>query len=179
MHDIADHHVVDGNLDPRGALTSNRHGGRDHIEQLFGRVAAASLLDVAQRAREHHHRGDDDYRQRVEILRRAAHHRQRREHHVRRRRNDGQEKQDRRKGIDERICELACQRLLLAARDHVAAVVRLAVRDLIAIKAAQVRIHPGHSLGQRDGRRMLDATLRTMPDQFVLRLNHRRRMAHS
>ena len=133
MHNVADHHVVDGNLGPGGILAGDRHGGRDHVEQLFGRIAAALFLDIAQRARKHHHRGDDDHRQWVKVLRRAAHHRQRREHHVRRCRNNGQEEQNCRKGIDECIRKLAGKRLFLAARDHIASVIGLAVRDLITV----------------------------------------------
>ncbi len=159
MDDVAHDHFVDGNLLARGSLSAHRRRGGDHVEELFGGIAAASLLDVAKGAGEDHHGGDDDHGERIEVFRRVAHEGEGGEEHVGDRRDDGQEEQDCRERVHKRVCKPACQRFFLSAGDDVAAVLGPACQDFFLGEAPEVRSRPGHDFGEGARCRIRNAVL--------------------
>ena len=159
MDNVAHDHLVDGDLLARSALPAHRCRGGDHIEEFFGGIAAAGLLDVAKGAGEDHHGGDDDHGERVEVFRCVAHEGEGGEEHVSDRRDDGEEEQDCREWVHKRVCKPARQRFFLSTGDDVTAVLGPACQDFFLSEAPEVRPCPGHDFGERASCRIWNAVL--------------------
>ena len=170
MYNIAHHQIVHGDLRLFLLSAGDGAGSGDHRQQLFRRIAAAGLLNEAERAGDQHHGQDNDHRQRVKILRDTAQKGKVRKHHICHGGNQRQAEQNGGKGVDEGTGKPLGKGLLLFVGHLVAAEFGAADRDGIFVKTPQGGVQVLQNLVDGIGRRKLNAAVLFVTDHALLNL---------